>query len=187
MKRNRAIQKGIHRCPKKRTAKILIEICREIKKVPAPTWLRRGVLDEPGVEADAVRGPEKDVLVVKPESGRGEGVGAGEPGDHRDVHQSLLERHQRHHPHHRHAPRPVNQRLQERNHRCFRGIPSNGWSATRNAVPGPETLSLGIAKARLTRTCGASTFRGKMLCRKHMRASLLTSHLAPRNGSTTPV
>lgn len=53
------------------------------------TWDGRGVLDEPGVEADAVGGAERDVLVVEVEPRRGDGVGPGEPREDGDVHHLL--------------------------------------------------------------------------------------------------
>lgn len=76
----------------------------------------RGELDEPGMKADAIGRSEPDVFIEEAETGRSDGVGLGETGQHRDVHEPLLKRHQQRQPRHPHSAEPVQQRVQVRHH-----------------------------------------------------------------------
>lgn len=73
-------------------------------------------LDEPGVEADAVGGPEPDVLVGEAEAGRGDRVGLGQTREDRYVDQLFLKGHQQCHPGHRYASHSVKQSVHVRHH-----------------------------------------------------------------------
>ena len=80
------------------------------------TWATGEELDEPSVEANAVRGGEPDVLVCEPQARRCEGVGLCEARQHWNVNQLLLERNQQAHPRHHQPSNPVQQDAHVRHH-----------------------------------------------------------------------
>lgn len=72
--------------------------------------------DEPCVEADAIGREEPDVLVDEAEAGGGDRVRLGEPRQHGDVHQPLLEGHQEGHAGDNYAADTVQQCVNVRHH-----------------------------------------------------------------------
>lgn len=90
-------------------------------------------LDEPGVEADAIRGSETDILILEMETGRGDWVCFGEARDDGHVDQLLLKCHQQRHPRDHDPSYPIQQGVYVIHH--FPPLPSPPHPATLQVVP----------------------------------------------------